>query len=139
VLSYFLRDRSYDSQNLTQISCRERAKNDTFYSYRFVGGYLPSINNEPSFSDYCVRSYIQSTSSISPTFIIKNYDLSQTTYPAWTESRWTTISLRLFIIPARTHEIVTFVIGISLISISFFALLFLRYYSKISLLQPSSS
>jgi hypothetical protein len=139
VLSYFLRDRSYDSQNLTEALCKERVKNDSFCSYIFVGGYLPSINNEQSFSGYCVRSYIRSVQSISPAFIIKDYDLSQTTYPAWTESRWTTISLRLFIIPTRTHEIVTFIIGILLFSISFVVLFLLRHYTKISLLQPSSS
>jgi hypothetical protein len=139
VLSYFLRDRSYDSQNLTNAICKERASNDSFCSYKFVGGYLSSINNEPLFSGYCIRSYIRSVKSISPAFIIKNYDLSQTTYPAWTESRWTIISLRLFIIPVRTHEIITLVIGISLFFISFFGLFFLRRYTKISLLQPSSS
>jgi nicastrin len=139
VLSYFLRDRSYDSQNLTETSCRKRANNDRFCSYTYVGGYLPSINNEQSFSGYCVRSYIRSASSTSPAFVMKNYDLSQTTYPAWTESRWTIISLRLFIIPTRIHEIITLVIGISLFFISFLVLFLLRYYTKISLLQPSSS
>jgi hypothetical protein len=139
VLSYFLRDRSYDLQNLTEISCKELANNDSFRSYTYAGGYLPSINSEPSFSGYCVRSYIRSASSISPAFAMENHDLSQTTYPAWTESRWTIISLRLFIIPTRTHEIVTLATGILLFSISFLVLFFLRYYTKISLLQPSSS
>ncbi|CAF1000453.1 unnamed protein product [Rotaria sp. Silwood1] len=139
VLSYFLRDRSYDRQNLTEILCKQRAYNDSFGSYTFVGGYTPSIINENAFSGYCVRTYIRSVQSISPAFVIENYDLSQTTYPAWTESRWTTISLRLFIIPTRTHEIITLIIGILLTSISFCVLFFLRYYTKISLLQPSSS
>jgi hypothetical protein len=139
VLSYFLRDRSYDSKNLTETSCRELANNNSFCSYTYVGGYSPSIDSEQSFSGYCVRSYIRSVSSMSPAFVVENYDLSQTTYPAWTESRWAIVSLRLFIIPTRTHEIVTLVIGILLFSISFFVLLFLRYYTKISLLQPSSS
>ena len=100
VLSYFLRNRSYHSQNFTQTTCRERASNDSFCSYRFVGGYLPSINNQQSFSGYCIRSYLRSVQSISPAFIIENYDLSQTKYPAWIESRWTTISLGLFLIPS---------------------------------------
>ena len=139
VLSYFLRDRSYDSQNLTELACKERAKNDSFCSYKFVGGYLPSINNKQSFSGYCIRSYIRSVQSISPAFTIKNYDLSQTTYPAWSESRWTTVSLRLFIIPTRRHEVFTFIIGILLFSISFILLFFLRNYTKLSLLQNSSS
>ncbi|UJR08681.1 hypothetical protein I4U23_012939 [Adineta vaga] len=139
VLSYFLRDRSFDSQNLTEITCKERALNDSFRSYRFVGGYLPSLDRDQSYSGYCVRSYIRSVRSTSPAFIIDDYDLSQTTYPAWTESRWTTISLRLFIIPTGTHELVTLIIGILLFSVSFFVLLGLRYYTKMSLLQPSSS
>ncbi len=44
VLSYFLRDRSYDSQNFTETSCRKQATNDGFCSYTYVGGYSPSIN-----------------------------------------------------------------------------------------------
>lgn len=139
VLSYFLRDRSYDSQNLTDITCRENAVNDSFTSYIYVGGYLPSIDDAQPFDGYCIRSYLRSTSSISPAFIIENYNLSLTKYPAWTESRWTTISLRLFIIPTRTHELFTLIIGILLFTISFFLLFILRYYTKISLLQPSSS
>ncbi|CAF3076566.1 unnamed protein product [Rotaria sp. Silwood2] len=139
VLSYFLRDRSYDTQNLTETSCKQLIYNDSFCSYTFVGGYLPSMINKNLFSGYCVRSYLRSVQSISPAFVIENYDLSQTTYPAWTESRWTAISLRLFIIPTRTHEIVTLIIGILLTFISFCVLFFLRYYTKISILQPSSS
>jgi hypothetical protein len=139
VLSYFLRDRAYDKFNLTETTCKERGNNDSFRSYTYVGGYLPSIGSEQSFDGYCVRSYLRSVSSNSPAFAINNYDLSQTTYPAWTESRWSTISLRLFIIPTRKHEIVTLVIGILLFSISFIVCFILRYYTKLSLLQPSSS
>ncbi|CAF0779580.1 unnamed protein product [Rotaria sp. Silwood1] len=139
ILSYFLRDRMYDTYNLTETACKERANNDSFRSYTYVGGYTPSIMSEQSFDSYCVRSYVRSMSSISPAFTIDNYDLSQTTYPAWTESRWTTISLRLFVIPTRTHEIITLVIGILLLSISFIVCLILRCYTNISLLQPSSS
>lgn len=139
VLSYFLRDRSFDLKNLTEASCKELAKNDSLCSYTFVDGYPLSMNNQNEFPGYCVRSYVRSVKSISPAFIIENYDLSETKYPAWTESRWTTVSLRIFIIPTRIHEIIVLVIGILLTSISFFFLFFLRYYTKISLLQPSSS
>jgi hypothetical protein len=139
ILSYFLRDRAYDSYNLTETSCKGRASNDSFCSYIFVDGYLPSITSGQSFSGYCVRSYIRSNQSISPAFVIENYDLSRTTYPAWTESRWTTISLRLFLIPTKTHEIVTFLTGVVLFSVSFIVLAYLRRYTTISLLQPSSS
>ncbi|CAF0844539.1 unnamed protein product [Adineta steineri] len=110
VLSYFLRDRAYDLQNITSVTCKEYAANDTLYSYKYVGGYLPSINNEEKFSSYCVRSYIRLIQSMSPAFTIKNYDLSDAKYPAWTESRWTVISLRLFLIPTRQHEVMTVVI-----------------------------
>jgi hypothetical protein len=139
VLSYFLRDRTYDTYNLTETTCKEFANNDSFRSYTYVDGYLPSIMSNQSFAGYCVRSYIRSVESSSPAFAIDNYDLSQTTYPQWTESRWSIISLRLFIIPTRTHEIVTLVIGLLLLSISFIVFFILRYYTKISLVQPSSS
>jgi hypothetical protein len=139
ILSYFLRDRKLDIYNLTEATCKERASNDSFCSYTYVGGYSPSITPGQSFSGYCVRSYSRSEKSTSPAFVIDNYDLSRTTYPAWTESRWTTITVRIFIIPTRTHEIVTLVIGILLFCISFIVFFILRYYTKISLLQPSSS
>ncbi|CAF1291372.1 unnamed protein product [Adineta steineri] len=139
ILSYFLRDREYDKQNITETKCLEQKNNDTLRLYRYVGGYAPSIMPEQNYSGYCVRSYLRYASSSSPAFSIDNYDLSQTTYPAWTESRWTTFTLRLFIIPTRTHEIVTLVIGILLLSISFIVFSILRWYVKLDLLQPSSS
>ncbi|CAF3704592.1 unnamed protein product [Rotaria socialis] len=139
ILSYLLRDRMLDTMNLTEKACEQLSKNDTFRSYTYVGGYTPSIMSDAFFSGYCVRSYSRSVSSMSPAFVIDNYDLSQTTYPVWTESRWSTISLRLFIIPTRKHEIVTLVVGILLLLTSFIVCLILRYYTKISLLQPSSS
>ncbi|CAF3892928.1 unnamed protein product [Adineta steineri] len=126
ILSYFLRDREYDKQNLTETKCLEQKNNDTLRLYRYVGGYAPSIMPEQKFSGYCVRSYLRYASSSSPAFSIDNYDLSQTTYPAWTESRWTTFTLRLFIIPTKTHEIVTLIIGILLLSISFIVFSVLR-------------
>ncbi|CAF1372691.1 unnamed protein product [Adineta ricciae] len=138
-LSYFLRDRTYDGLNLTETACKEQSKNDSFRLYRFVGGYPPSISTEEKFLGYCVRSYYRSAYSSSPAFAIDKYDLADTTYPAWSESRWSTISLRLFIIPTQSHEIITLVIGILLLSISFIAFFFLRYFTKLSLLQPSSS
>ena len=139
ILSYFLRDREYDAYNLTETACKEHESNDSFCSYAYVGGYTPSIISKESFPGYCVRSYSRSVSSTSPAFSIDNYDLSETMYPAWTESRWTRVRLRLFVIPTRTHEIITLVIGILLLSISFIVLVILRYYTNISLLQPSSS
>jgi len=139
VLSYFLRDRAYDTKNLTEATCKEFSNNDSFCSYIYVGGYFPSIVSEQSSVGYCVRSYIQSGESSSPAFAIDNYDLSQTTYPQWTESRWSIISLRIFIIPTRAHEIGALVVGLLLLFISFIVFFILRYYTKISLLQPSSS
>ena len=139
VLAYFLRDRSFDEYNATEASCKDLASNDTLRSYTFAGGYLPSIMSGQTFSGYCVRSYSRSIQSTSPAFAIDNYDLAQTTYPAWTESRWTTVSLRVFVIPTRTHEVVTLVIGLLLLCLSFTGLFILRHYTTISLLQPSSS
>ena len=139
ILSYFLRDRTYDTYDLTETTCQEYEKNDSLRFYRYVNGYLPSISAEPIFSGYCVRSYIRFADSGSPAFAIDNYDLSQKTYPQWTESRWSNLSLRLFVIPTKKHETVTLVLGILLLSSSFIVLLLLRCFTSISLLQPSSS
>ena len=139
VLSYFLRDRSFDSKNFTESSCKELATNESLTSFSYVGGYLPSIDGQYPYSGYCIRSYVRSISSTSPAFKIQNYDLTDSTYPSWTESRWTTISLRLFVIPTRKHELLTFFTGLTLFLISFIVLFLLRYYTQISLFQPSSS
>ena len=139
VLGYFLRDRTLDIENLTDVTCRERATSDSFHSYIYVDGYPPSIDGERIYPGYCIRSYIRSVSSISPAFVIKNYNFSQTTYPIWTESRWTTVSLRIFIMPSHRHELLTLILGLALFLISFLFLFYLRYYTKISLFQPSSS
>ena len=139
ILSYFLRDRTYDALNLTETTCQDYAKNDTFRDYRYIKGYLPSILSEQGSAGYCVRSYIRTAQSSSPAFAINDYDLSRTDYPQWTESRWSTMSLRIFVIPTRSHEVVTLVIGILLLSISFIIFFILRYFTKMSLLQPSAS
>lgn len=139
VLGYFLRDRSYDHLNLSNAECQDLAKNDSFFTFNYAGGYVPSIDSNVLYPGYCIRSYLRSTQSMSPAFAIGDYDLAQTTFPTWTESRWSAVSLRLFIIPSRTHEIITLIIGILLLSVSFIVLFLLRIYTKLSLLQPSSS
>lgn len=139
ILSYFLRDRTFDTLNLTETDCNTLASNDSFRSYNYVKGYLTSMNVSQSAAGYCIRSYIQAVDSRSPAFVIENYDYSQTTYPQWTESRWSLIRLRLFVIPTRSHEIVTFVVGFLLFSVSFIVFFILRFFTKFSLLQPSSS
>lgn len=139
ILSYFLRDREFDTRNLTKETCLEFAQNDSLRSYIYVDGYKPSIISEESFPGYCVRSYFRTIESTSPAFNIDNYDLADTTYPAWTESRWSTITLRLFIIPTKKHEIITLVVGLLLLVISFIVCLILRFFTKFSLVQPSSS
>jgi hypothetical protein len=139
ILAYFLRDRLFDTYNLTDNECKVMATNDSFRSYTYVNGYVPSIGTDRVYSGYCVRSYIRSVQSTSPAFAIDEYDLSQDTYPAWTESRWAAVSLRLFMIPTRNHEIVTLVTGISLLLTSFIIFFILRVYTNLSLLRPSSS
>jgi len=139
ILSYFLRDRTFDSLNLTEAQCTAFASNDSFRFFNYVKGYLTSMNVSQSTGGVCVRSYLQGVDSRSPAFVINDYDFSQTTYPQWTESRWSIISLRLFVIPTRKHEVVTFVVGFLLFSVSFIVFAFLRFCTKLSLFKPSSS
>lgn len=139
ILSYFLRDRTFDTYNLTETACDDYGKNDSLRFYRYVNGYLPSITAEPIYAGYCVRSYIRYADSGSPAFAIDNYDLSKTTYPQWTESRWSNLSLRLFVIPTQKRETITLVLGILLLCSSFLGFLLLRCFTNMSLLQPSSS
>ena len=125
--------------NLTEAQCTAFASNDSFRFFNYVKGYLTSMNVSQSTGGVCVRSYLQGVDSRSPAFVINDYDFSQTTYPQWTESRWSTISLRLFVIPTRKHEVVTFVVGFLLFSVSFIVFAFLRFCTKLSLFKPSSS
>ncbi|CAF1285875.1 unnamed protein product, partial [Didymodactylos carnosus] len=126
VLAYFLRDRSFDRLNMTEDGCKNYTKDVTdMNQYTYVKGYRPSIENDV-YTGYCVKSYLKYSQSLSPAFIIKNYDLSTLTYPAWTESRWALIQLRLFVIPTKKHEIATLIIGIILLCLSFIICALLR-------------
>lgn len=139
VLAYFLRDRTFDEKFLNQSQCQDLGQTDGTSSYIYVTGYQPSIQSGQNYSSYCVRLYLRSAQSMSPAFSIEDYDLASTRYPAWTESRWSTVSLRLFVIPSRTREIMTLIVGILLFTLSFVILLLMRIFTKLSLLQPSSS
>lgn len=56
--------------------------------------------------------------SISYFFLI-DYDWSSGQYSTWTESTWSPFSARIFLRPARVHEIFTVSTGIVVLIISF--------------------
>lgn len=71
----------------------------------------------------CIESTVNSTSAVSPAFVIDNYDMTSGQYSTWTESSWEAISVRMFMKPSRGYEWLVFVTGI-LILIASFAITF---------------
>ncbi|XP_065171601.1 nicastrin-like isoform X1 [Atheta coriaria] len=60
----------------------------------------------------CYRISMNLTDAESPAFLIDGYDWTSGEYSSWTESVWREFNVRLFLKPARAHEIMTLVVGL---------------------------
>ncbi|CAM1332152.1 NCSTN (predicted) [Pycnogonum litorale] len=91
------------------------------------GGYTYKTVSGPDMSDteVCVRSLVKEHDAISPAFEEK--DWTSTRYSTWTESRWNSFSIRMFLKPSLSHEVMTLCVGISVFVVS---LIFVYFVSK---------
>ncbi len=79
----------------------------------------------------CFETTVNVSHAVSPAFVIENYDWNSGQYSTWTESVWQQFSVRIFLKPSRTHEIITLVSGITVFIISFFSIGWLSSKSDI--------
>lgn len=64
-------------------------------------------------------------------FYLIDYDWSSGQYSSWTESTWSPFSARIFLRPARVHEIFTLSTGIIVLIISFVLVYLINSRSEI--------
>ncbi|KAG8560195.1 hypothetical protein GDO81_014836 [Engystomops pustulosus] len=103
------------------------------YEYIWVQG--PLDNNTTTRSPYCVRSTLRSHLAESPAFELNEWD--STEYSTWTESRWKEIRGRIFLVPSHQLEVITLVVGVIVLLLSFGATYFIN--SKAHILFTSGA
>lgn len=78
---------------------------------------------------------VNMTEAKSPAFLIDDYDWSSGEYSTWTESVWQKFSVRIFLKPSLTHEILTLCGGIVVALVSFAVVRFIN--AKADLIFPT--
>ncbi|KAL3885712.1 hypothetical protein ACJMK2_025758 [Sinanodonta woodiana] len=108
--------------NYTSDSCVQPSS-DKVYQYMWMQG--PLIQNSTSRDGKCIRTTSNTSLAVSPAFTadgnIDENNWRSGRYSAWAESSWAAdaISIRLFLIPNPKLEIVTLVIGMVILILSF--------------------
>ncbi|KAM3918891.1 nicastrin isoform 2-T2 [Leptodactylus fuscus] len=122
--------------NYTKEECQSPDKaNDPkreLYEYLWVQG--PLDDNSTTRAPYCVRSTLRSHLAESPAFELNEWDSKE--YSTWTESRWKEIRARIFLVPSHELEVITLVVGIVVLLVSFGATYFIN--SKAAILFTST-
>lgn len=75
----------------------------------------------------------------SPAFFEDGYDWKSGRYSTWTESTWRELSARIFLRPARSHEVLTLSIGVVVLVISFLLVFLINSKSDILFGNTTSS
>ena len=113
--------------NVTESECRSNST-QIYHHY-----YFPYIDNGT-----CILSTVRENVAYSPAFVIKDYDWKSGHYSTWTESGWSAMRARIFLIPSSNEEISLVVVGV-IIMISSCLLTYL-FDSKADLVfTPSTS
>lgn len=124
LLFWFTGERSTEIMNRTECDAKN-GQNDQQESFQWIAG--EHYNGE------CIHSSAYKIATTSPAInhstmeiIPENIHL----YPIWTESRWSEVSVRMFVVPSLTYEICVVLLGIFIVSWSFIIVVFLDRYSN---------
>ncbi|XP_069583490.1 nicastrin isoform X1 [Ranitomeya imitator] len=120
--------------NKTEEECQspDKAADPKLYEYLWVQG--PLNDNSTTRAPYCVRTTLHSYLAESPAFELNEWD--STNYSTWTESRWKEIRARIFLVPSHELEVITLIVGIAVLLLSFGATYFIN--SKADILFTSA-
>ncbi|XP_073498371.1 LOW QUALITY PROTEIN: nicastrin [Phyllobates terribilis] len=120
--------------NYTKEECQspDKAADSKLYEYLWVQG--PLNDNSTTRTPYCVRTTLRSYLAESPAFELNEWD--STEYSTWTESRWKEIRARIFLVPSHELEVITLIVGIAVLLLSFGATYFIN--SKADVLFTST-
>ncbi|XP_004078628.1 nicastrin [Oryzias latipes] len=123
--------------NVTKENCQKQKedeednRNKHLYYYQWVQG--PLRPNSTERDSFCVRSTVRKSPAKSPAFVLREYTSKD--YSTWTESRWKTITGRIFLVASHDLEMLTLGVGVAVLLVS----LLLTYFvsSKADILFSS--
>ncbi|XP_059200142.1 nicastrin [Centropristis striata] len=123
--------------NVTQENCQNQREdekdkeNKHMYYYMWVQGAAPP--NSTKREGFCIRSTVRLAKALSPAFDLREYTSKD--YSTWTESRWKSISGRIFLVASHDLEMLTLGVGVAVLLTS----LLLTYFmsSKADILFSS--
>ncbi|XP_074837323.1 nicastrin [Carettochelys insculpta] len=125
--------------NFTKEECLNPEKipnpNKELYDYIWVQGSREP--NSTSRVPFCVQSTVQLTEARSPAFKLKQW--GSTEYSTWTESRWKDIRARIFLVASKELEIITLVVGITILILSLLATYFINAKAHVLFSSPGDS
>lgn len=104
---------SGDPLDINKTACINSDHNE-IYHYYWMGEY--ESNNS---SGTCYRSTVKTSYAVSPAFEIEDYDWASGEYSSWTESRWETFSVRIFLKASSLQAVSIFVFGVVVLLLSF--------------------
>ncbi|KAJ7307547.1 hypothetical protein JRQ81_009572 [Phrynocephalus forsythii] len=119
------------NDSVTKEHCK--ASSGDLYEYIWVQG-SPSPNATSPRQPYCVQSTVRLSSATSPAFELQDWGSSE--YSTWTESRWKELHARIFLVASRQLEIVTLIVGIIILVVSFVATYFINAKADVLFTPP---
>ncbi|KAM6435365.1 nicastrin [Liasis olivaceus] len=120
--------------NTTKDHCK--ASKEDLYDYMWVQG-SPYPNSTSPRKPFCVRSTVRRTPASSPAFELKQW--GSTEFSTWTESRWKELHGRIFLVASRELEIITLIVGIVILIVSFVATYFINAKARVLFSTPGDS
>ncbi|XP_047446095.1 nicastrin isoform X2 [Mugil cephalus] len=117
LVQYLLANLTGSAVNVTQENCQNQRENEEdkdskhFYSFMWIQGAAPP--NSTTREGFCTRSTVQLSKALSPAFDLNEY--TSKTYSTWAESRWKTISGRIFLVASHDLEMLTLGVGIGVL------------------------
>uniref|UniRef100_A0A673X1S5 Nicastrin n=1 Tax=Salmo trutta TaxID=8032 RepID=A0A673X1S5_SALTR len=115
LVQYLLANLTGTATNLTQSQCKkpdELPNESTYmYSYFWVQGMVPP--NSTQRESFCVRTAVRLAKAVSPAFDLGDYVSKE--YSTWTESQWTFIKARIFLVASRDLEMLTLGVGVAVL------------------------
>ncbi|NXI45574.1 NICA protein, partial [Galbula dea] len=122
--------------NLTKEECQSPEKTPSsekeMYEYAWVQGSLEP--NSSARVPFCVRSTVHLSKALSPAFELRQW--GSTEYSTWTESRWKEIRARIFLVASKELEIITLVLGITILIFSLLATYFINSKADVLFSSP---
>lgn len=126
------------NESITKEECQNMDKPSAgdLYQYAWVQG-SPEPNATSPRKPYCVRLTVRLSSATSPAFELEDWGSSE--YSTWTESRWKELHARIFLVSSRQLEIVTLIVGIVILIVSFVATYFINAKADVLFSPPAGS